>query len=254
MPQVGDSIRVRYDARDPGGRWGEVQPGMSGNLVGKDPYLVDFPGVEGWVARLSELDCLPYPGEEDGQEHPYVARGNKLLHPSEGHAGVESRYQEQHLRDMFGMFDADGSGQVDKEEAELLLKATGMNPTQETFEDWFKAVDTDGSGKISFEEFANAVKANHHAADSRQEAVYAFQLFDTKNLREKGKKRISVEEFFEQVKVVDSKATLEEVKMVFGHCVSPDKVPGFLDVDDWLRITDAVVQFTPAQRQKLGCV
>ena len=60
---------------------------------------------------------------------------------------------ENHLREVFDMFDADGSGSIDRNEMRALMKKLAQDLTEEEITLIMEEVDTDGDGEISFEEF-----------------------------------------------------------------------------------------------------
>eukprot|EP00756_Hemistasia_phaeocysticola_P041262 Hpha_TRINITY_DN16906_c1_g11::TRINITY_DN16906_c1_g11_i2::g.55275::m.55275 len=166
MPAVGDTVTVKYDAKDPGGRWGGVEPGSRGVLSSVNPYIVDFPEIRGFVARASELEFAGGHPEDHrverreggegelaieevtvahGGDHEYVKHEHNMR--GEGREDGQCRFSDQKLEEMFGMFDCDGSGEVDHAEAELLLHSVGMNLEEGSLQEWFDSVDKDHSGK-----------------------------------------------------------------------------------------------------------
>ena len=60
---------------------------------------------------------------------------------------------EKHLRDVFDMFDADGSGCIDRNEMRALMKKLAQDLTEEEITQIMEEVDQDGDGEISFDEF-----------------------------------------------------------------------------------------------------
>ena len=55
----------------------------------------------------------------------------------------------------FSIFDADGSGQIDREEIRGMMREMGeCNMGEEDFEKVLKDMDLDGDGQISYEEFS----------------------------------------------------------------------------------------------------
>lgn len=71
------------------------------------------------------------------------------------------------LREAFDMFDADGSGYIDREELSLMLRKLGFEWQGSSV---FAAADTDGDGKVSYEEFL-AVFGKVEAAKIAKPAV-----------------------------------------------------------------------------------
>ena len=68
--------------------------------------------------------------------------------------GEDGGNAEEHLRDVFDLFDVDGSGYIDRDDMRLLMKRLAQDLTDGEITSIMEEVDTDGDGKISFEEFA----------------------------------------------------------------------------------------------------
>ena len=68
---------------------------------------------------------------------------------------MDERHQdpEEDLREAFNMFDADGSGFIDREEVRILMKKLAQTLTDDEIDAIMDAADSDGDGEISFEEF-----------------------------------------------------------------------------------------------------
>ena len=56
-------------------------------------------------------------------------------------------------REAFDLFDEDGSGEIDVEEFENLMKTLGYNYTDIELKEMIEQIDIDGSGEIDFAEF-----------------------------------------------------------------------------------------------------
>ena len=105
--------------------------------------------------------------------------GDGVISFAEFAALVRPLYDEsgEALRRAFEMFDADGSGFIDRSELSLMLRKLGF--------EWqgtnvFRAADTDGDGKVSFDEFVAAfqrvaVAAPGGAAPGAAQATNAAQ-------------------------------------------------------------------------------
>lgn len=63
------------------------------------------------------------------------------------------RDPEEQLRDAFNIFDADGSGFIDRNEVRVLMKKLAQDLTDEEIDSIMDEADMDGDGEISFEEF-----------------------------------------------------------------------------------------------------
>ncbi len=58
------------------------------------------------------------------------------------------------LREIFGTYDRDGSGSIDRGELSRLLEALGAPPSEEELAVALEVVDANQSGKVSFGEFS----------------------------------------------------------------------------------------------------
>ena len=66
---------------------------------------------------------------------------------------IGERDPEKELHDAFAVFDADGSGSIDRRELKRLMKKLGQALTEAELDAMMDEVDTNGDGEISFEEF-----------------------------------------------------------------------------------------------------
>jgi calmodulin len=71
--------------------------------------------------------------------------------------GESGEDAEQNLRDVFDIFDADGSGYIDRDEMRVLMKKLAQDLTEEEITQIMEEVDQDGDNQISFEEFRTLV-------------------------------------------------------------------------------------------------
>ncbi|KAK0609033.1 Calmodulin [Lasiodiplodia hormozganensis] len=65
---------------------------------------------------------------------------------------------EQEIREIFNVFDRDGSGTINSSELRHVMKAIGENLTDAEIDDLIKEADVDGNGTIDYEEFARFFK------------------------------------------------------------------------------------------------
>lgn len=77
------------------------------------------------------------------------------------------------------ILDRDGDGTITTNELYTVMKALGLNPTEEDLRDMIKEVDSDGNGTVEFPEFcqllAQKFVGNHSEED---EIMEAFKVFD----------------------------------------------------------------------------
>lgn len=73
--------------------------------------------------------------------------------------------RQDYLRTAFEMFDADGSGKIDKEEVKALLQGDELQNlcSSDAIKTAMKEIDTNGDGEIDFNEFMQMMeKATEH--------------------------------------------------------------------------------------------
>ena len=86
--------------------------------------------------------------------------------------------QIEHFREVFAVFDADGSGAIDGSELGSCLRALGQNLSEEELKELIMSVDEDHSGTIDFEEFLGMINSKTDAINCEDEMLAAFQEFD----------------------------------------------------------------------------
>lgn len=88
---------------------------------------------------------------------------------------------EDSVRDIFNLFDLDGSGKINTDDLPYLLKSIGMGPEVLSFADVTElqnTMDPLSSGKIAFAAFQRFVHEEMSAEHSSEELWRAFRLFD----------------------------------------------------------------------------
>jgi len=65
--------------------------------------------------------------------------------------------QQEQIKQAFEICDADGNKHIDLQELKEVLKALGMEGTEQQAKDLMKDIDLDGNGMISFDEFKEAM-------------------------------------------------------------------------------------------------
>ncbi|KAK5078157.1 Mitochondrial group I intron splicing factor ccm1 [Lithohypha guttulata] len=89
-----------------------------------------------------------------------------------------SEEQIQSFRDVFSLFDKDGSGSISTNELGDVMKSLGQNPTAEELQDMVNEVDIDHSGSIEFTEFMTMMATTIQPKDFAEETKAAFRVFD----------------------------------------------------------------------------
>eukprot|EP00817_Percolomonadidae_sp_ATCC50343_P008142 CAMPEP_0117428194 /NCGR_PEP_ID=MMETSP0758-20121206/7963_1 /TAXON_ID=63605 /ORGANISM="Percolomonas cosmopolitus, Strain AE-1 (ATCC 50343)" /LENGTH=213 /DNA_ID=CAMNT_0005214429 /DNA_START=96 /DNA_END=734 /DNA_ORIENTATION=- len=97
-------------------------------------------------------------------------------------------FSQSDLRKAFDLFDRDGSGSIDINELNNVLKSVGHNLDEEKLEAFMKEIDRDGNGTVDFDEFEYVVQVkledNIHDEDSMRELFEFFangESFITEN-------------------------------------------------------------------------
>eukprot|EP01006_Ploeotia_vitrea_P008089 TRINITY_DN19081_c0_g1_i1.p1 TRINITY_DN19081_c0_g1~~TRINITY_DN19081_c0_g1_i1.p1 ORF type:complete len:174 (+),score=22.79 TRINITY_DN19081_c0_g1_i1:31-552(+) len=98
----------------------------------------------------------------------------------ENAAALQSLSHEaiQEFREVFHLFDKDGSDTIDTGELATAMRSLGMTPTDEEVEAMINEVDVDGSGAIDFQEFLALMSRSASDAVLEQQILDAFQTFD----------------------------------------------------------------------------
>ena len=61
--------------------------------------------------------------------------------------------KKDEYKEIFAIFDSDGSGSIQHEEIADVMRTLGQNPTDEEVDEMVKKIDVDGNGEVEFEEF-----------------------------------------------------------------------------------------------------
>ncbi|CAJ0935207.1 unnamed protein product, partial [Mesorhabditis belari] len=93
------------------------------------------------------------------------------------------RYTKKELkeyRQLFAMFDTDGSGAIGNQELKQAMISIGISANETEIDNIIKEVDADGNGEIDFEEFCACMKKSQTIARSTNEELIreCFQIFD----------------------------------------------------------------------------
>jgi len=89
--------------------------------------------------------------------------------------------QVEELKLAFDLFDESQSGSLDKPSIRAVVDKYGIKVTPKDVEDMFKEADVTGSGKIGFPEFMSMMARRMKQADTQEELLEAFRVFDPYN-------------------------------------------------------------------------
>lgn len=96
--------------------------------------------------------------------------------------GMNKTEEEQILDEAFDLFDKDGSGTICTSEFGMVLRAIGLNPSDEEIVKFVRQLDSNNSGRIEKDEFRDFYKDYKKKHKNSDEAIVnAFKLFDKDN-------------------------------------------------------------------------
>merc|ERR1712086_451923 len=91
--------------------------------------------------------------------------------------------QLDEVREAFGLFDADASGEIDVRELKAAMRSLGFEVKNEELKKMVSDIDGDGNGTIDFAEFLAVMTGKTGEKDSREDIEKVFKLFDDDNSR-----------------------------------------------------------------------
>ncbi|XP_022773950.1 caltractin-like [Durio zibethinus] len=89
-----------------------------------------------------------------------------------------SKQKTQEIKEIFDIFDTDGSGTIDAKELKSAMMSLGFEMTKEQINQMLAEVDKDGSGDIDFDEFLHMMTPKIGERDRNKELMKAFQIID----------------------------------------------------------------------------
>ena len=90
-----------------------------------------------------------------------------------------SQEQIEEIEEAFKLFDVDSSGSIDYRELKAAMKALGVVVDKAELRKMITDVDADGSGSVEFPEFLTMMTAKMGDADTKEEIMKTFKMFDT---------------------------------------------------------------------------
>merc|ERR1712094_122431 len=111
-----------------------------------------------------------------GKTQNMSRRGGKKVKP-----GQLTEEQMDEIREAFGLFDSDASGQIDIRELKAAMRALGFEVKNEELKKMVSDIDNDGNGTIEFGEFLQMMTGKIGEKDTREDIEKVFKLFDDDN-------------------------------------------------------------------------
>ena len=140
-----------------------------------------------------------------------------------------SEEQRADYLDAFNMFDNNQDGTITREKLRNLLLKLNQTVTEDDLKDMISVVDTTGDGKINFEEFVAMMEKRKNEADTEQEIINAFRVFD-----KDGNGLISKAELTNIMSILGDTLSSEEIEeMIIEADVDGD---GFINYEEFVRM------------------
>ncbi|CAA7035838.1 unnamed protein product [Microthlaspi erraticum] len=89
--------------------------------------------------------------------------------------------KRREIREVFDLFDIDGSGSIDARELNVAMRSLGFEMNNEQINELMAEVDKDQSGAIDFDEFVHMMTTKFGERDSTDELSKAFKILDHDN-------------------------------------------------------------------------
>ena len=133
--------------------------------------------------------------------------------------------QMEELKEAFTLFDTNHSGGIDCRELKAAMRALGYEVTKSMVREMFREVERDPDTEINFDEFCRVMAPRLKKADTRDEIMKVFEIFDPnkqgyitvrelKKMAEDCGERLSDEELHQMIeeadKTGDGKITFQE--------------------------------------------
>jgi centrin-1 len=187
-----DSISTRRSSRAPGSR----RPSVKVNKNGAGNI------------RLQKED------EETQEKSPHFDLTGKQL---------------QEIREMFDLFDTDGSGSMDPDELRIVMRALGFNPTKAQVWELASEFADEDNESLCFEEFLFLMAAKLSEKDSHAEMMRGFRLFDVE-----GRGFIGFRDLKRVAKELGEHISDEDIQIMIDE--SDKDGDGEIGEEDWIRI------------------
>lgn len=89
-----------------------------------------------------------------------------------------TKTQLMEIRQVFDIFDKDGSGTINTREMKQVFKALEIEASENEIQKMINQMDQDGNGEVDFEEFVNIMGAQFYRKYTLEEIKAVFEYFD----------------------------------------------------------------------------
>lgn len=149
-----------------------------------------------------------------------------------GGMSIEHQFSEirlKELREVFNRFDADGSGSIDAEELDQVLRSVGLSLQPNEVKAMINSVDADGSQSIEWPEFLYLMSKQNVDADNQHRC--AFEYFDRAK-----RGRILQADFVEQMMLLSQEFSKEELELMVIQAKFEDDDPQSITYKEFVKM------------------
>ena len=118
---------------------------------------------------MSAFFTKPGMGKSFNNEIRAIATKNRAL--------IDDDNMEE-LKEAFTLFDTNHNGSIDARELKAAMRALGHEVTKKMCTAMFREVDKDPESALNFDEFCKVMAPRLKAADTRDEVMKVYQIFD----------------------------------------------------------------------------
>ena len=118
---------------------------------------------------MSAFITKPGMGKSFNNEIRAIATKNRAL--------IDDDNMEE-LKEAFTLFDTNHNGSIDARELKAAMRALGHEVTKKMCTAMFREVDKDPESALNFDEFCKVMAPRLKAADTRDEVMKVYQIFD----------------------------------------------------------------------------
>ena len=141
-----------------------------------------------------------------------------------------SQEQIEEIEEAFKLFDVGSSGSIDYRELKAAMKALGVVVDKAELRKMITDVDADGSGSVEFPEFLTMMTAKMGDADTKEEIMKTFKMFDTTTDGTK----LKFDDFKKVAKDLGENMSDDQMHSMFDHADQGGK--GYVSFDDFYRL------------------